>query len=260
MRLISNAVIVLSSREMLVQLIKISNSVSILSSRQHQQIIQLPPGQINQAVQREYELLQLLDVLFHTDTLSTYKSIVVKTLLSAASSSENEENNNDMKLVMSRMACVHMLPEFKLVKRENWSSTSAASSSAADEKRGANDRGRIRRHRPLAALTSGLAENAVQFATSSTTAVSNQMSTFSYSQAASAFKQSADSANDFVASTGDAANGSKPGDIERLTSADSSNLLVVFDLNKTSVNANKNGSNLIAAFKRFILTLYNLFR
>lgn len=250
MRLISNAVIVLSSREMLVQLIKICNSLSTLSSRQQQQIIQLPPGQINQAVQREYELLQLLDVLFHTDTLSTYKSIVVKTLLSAASSSENEENNNDVKLVMSRMACVHMLPEFKLVKRENWSSTSAA-----DEKRGANDRGRIRRHRPLAALTSGLAENAVQFATSSTTAVSNQISTFTYSQAASAFKQSADSATDFVASTADAANGSKPGDIERLTSADSSNLLVVFDLNKTSVNANKNGSNLIAAFKRFILTL-----
>lgn len=180
---------------MLIQLIQISRSARI------------PPSNIPHP-QSEFETLQLLDILFHSDSQSTFKT-VVKSLLDTAFSS------NTNRLMVSHLACSSILPEFRLVKRETWSS---------EEKR-ERDRGRVKRTRSWTS-SSNSAEDAVQFAANPMTSSLTGATTF--------MKQSNESSEPYLGFDA----GVKPNDIDKLTTADSSNLLLVFDAKSTVNNKN----------------------
>lgn len=229
MRLISNATIVLTSREILIKLIKIAG---LLHRRKSSNVVVacLPPP-ATPLRQYEFELLQMLDVLYHTTSLSTYKTLV-RSLLSSATTTTTTTSVS--RLIVARMACLNILPEFKLVKRESWSS----------EEKHDRDRGRVRRTRWKTDGGSAV-EEAVQFTSTSTStgagstaaAASNSIGSLviglflkhATDQVDSAGVGAAGTTGPTVTSLATNEIGYKPNDIERLTSPDSSNLLVMFD-------------------------------
>lgn len=261
MRLVSNAVIVLTSREMLIQLITMASTlhqVGLASAASHI----TPPLPNIPRPQYEFELLQILDILYHTDSLSTYKR-VVRALLSSSFSSQDQANS---RLVLARMACASLMPEFKLVKRENWSS---------EEKR-ERDRGRVRRVRSSgnsssngggggASSGNGLLEDAIQFGGTSgsgTGAASGASLPSGLTQMTTSYlRQNREQENVLYDLIVTSENGCKPNDIERLTNPDSSNLLVIFDQNssKAQNNSNKKLPINIDFFKKLIDFNYNYY-
>lgn len=224
MCLVSNAVIVLTSRELLIELIKMNSSLQ-QASRVAACIPPSPPRPATFA-HHEFELLQILDVLYHTvDSLATYKTILRSLLLSPPSSSSSRS------MIVSRMACANMMPEFKLVKRESWTS---------EEKRD-RDRGRVHRMRSSGgASNSAIVEDAVQFASTNggggvAANYGIQLTNFLRPQHQPQLVCLTDSLDlPSGGGGGGLETGYKPNDIERLTNPDSSNLLVIFDLNKPS--------------------------
>lgn len=255
MRLVSNAIIVLTSREMLIQLITMTATLHQAGLALTTAVHIPPPIQATSYISRgasphqyEFELLQILDILYHTtDSVSTYKR-VVRALLSSSSSSSSSWS----RLILSRMACASVMPEFRLVKRESWSS---------DEKRSERgDRGRVDRVRSTSAKMGngnangggGLCEDAIQFEASSTTNANvNAVVTDFYNSISSILQRfhqqptttahNSDSTAERGGGGGGVAKfeaGCKPNDIERLTNPDSSNLLLIFDPNTSNKSSN----------------------
>ncbi len=79
----------------------------------------------------EFELLQLLDILYYTDNSINYKLFIKNLIMSLNLTQQSERSDEAQCLsvsqtkVLSRicmMACEFMLPEFKLVRKVNWSS------------------------------------------------------------------------------------------------------------------------------------------
>lgn len=83
----------------------------------------------------EFELLQLLDILYYTDNSINYK-LFIKNLIMTLHCADLKKQENFKSLQVARnssaqirilqkiaiMACDFMLPEFKLLKKINWSS------------------------------------------------------------------------------------------------------------------------------------------
>lgn len=204
LRFISSGVIVLSSREMLMQIIKMNSTLKTSAYL-------IPPPTVAR-FQSEFELLQLLDVMYHTDSLEAYKTVVRGLLIVNATSSHTSH------LIVSRMACASMLPEFRFVKREVWSS---------EDKR-EHDKGRIRRAKGGDGRNP--TESAVEFGSGPLGSVITSAQAFLKSNT------NVDSGQD---NSHQLDAGCKPNDIEKLTNADQSNLLVVFDLSHTKSTNNK---------------------
>lgn len=90
----------------------------------------------------EFELLQLLDILYYTDNSINYK-LFIKNLIISLNLAESKQqmaiaddstyeddqsalSNSQVKVLnrISMMACDFMLPEYKLLRKINWSSES----------------------------------------------------------------------------------------------------------------------------------------
>lgn len=250
-RLISNAVIVLMSREMLVQLIKISHvtllipppvtSLPVVSSnrRHHHHHHQ------HQQPQYEFELLQMLDILYHTaENLRTFKSIV-RSLLSNRQQSSNCDSRRVgfSRAIVARIACANIMPEFKLIKRESWSSS--------EQEKQQHRVGRVRRVRSSASAS---VEEAVQLGNGSggSTNVGGVVAGGGLS-----FLKLQPTTSDEHGGGGDGLVGQetttssfRPSDIEQLTQPDASNLLVIFDLNSNK-SANTKPSIDIEILKKY---------
>lgn len=196
-RQISNSVIVLTSREMLMQLIHITSTNTKRAKQQQpdQQLFHLAYPQ------SEYDLLQLLDILYYTDTLDKYKALV-NALMSSTSWSQSIAR-------VARMSCQFMLPEFRLVKRVTWSS---------EDKR-EHDVGRIRTR---VNENKTIAEDAVQFGSGGSGLASNMAWKTTSSAATNA--QNLDHLQ--CVGFGKIA---LPNDIDKLAISDSSNLFILFD-------------------------------
>ncbi len=144
-KLVSNATIVLTCRELLILFInwslrqqqkKASRKVCLSNSRDLATTSsggssnkKLSIMQIN--CETEFELLQLLDILYYTDNSINYKLFIKNLIMSLNLTQQSERSDEAQCLsvsqtkVLSRicmMACEFMLPEFKLVRKVNWSS------------------------------------------------------------------------------------------------------------------------------------------
>lgn len=67
----------------------------------------------------EFELLQLLDILYYTDNSTNYK-LFIRNLLSSLNDDQLASSRNRILNRISLMACHFMLPEFKLLRKINW--------------------------------------------------------------------------------------------------------------------------------------------
>jgi hypothetical protein len=231
-KLVSNAATVLSCRELLI--IFINWTLKNLEIQQEQQRIKNKLFQKHFSIMQlncetEFEFLQLLDVLYYTDNSFKYKLFIknlIYGLISTDLSSEsNEESTNQTESssssivspktsniiynskILSRismMACDFMLPGFKLLKKVNWSSEMDSECDAGKLKNKTN--------------TTILTEENINFSSSHS------------------LKQAVDIENGINLT-------SKPNEIEKISTNDST-LLVVFDLsNKSHQSQNSNNNN-----------------
>ena len=172
----------------------------------------------------EFEFLQLLDVLYYTDNSFKYK-LFIKNLIYGLITNDvghvdtkhekEKTTTTDAKTTVSifssrmlsrisMMACDFMLPEFKLVKKVNWSSEMSSESDSGKLKNKSN--------------STALNEESINFSSS-------------YS-----LKQAADIENGANLT-------SKPNDIEKISTNDST-LLIVFDTsNKAHQTLSSNSSS-----------------
>jgi len=174
----------------------------------------------------EFEFLQLLDVLYYTDNSFKYKLFIKNLIYGLISNDLNvESNENSSRQVdsstslanskapgiifnskilsrISMMACDFMLPGFKLLKKVNWSSEMDSECDAGKLKNKSN--------------TTILSEENINFSSSHS------------------LKQAVDIENGINLT-------SKPNDIEKISTNDST-LLVIFDLNNKS-NQNQHNNN-----------------
>ncbi|CAF0766591.1 unnamed protein product [Brachionus calyciflorus] len=137
----------------------------------------------------EFEFIQLLDILYYSENLSKFK-VLIKNLIK---SFLETENNSALKILnkISLMTCDFMIPEFKLIKKVAWSS----------EDMRIYDTGRIKNKISSEEISQ---EDNFDFN-------SNQM---------------LKNLNDLEKLSNITA---KPNDIEKLSTQDQSNLLIVFD-------------------------------
>jgi len=149
-KLVSNATIVLTCRELLILFINwslkqqhkktsrqasknmcLSSSQDVASTKKSgSSNKKLSIMQIN--CETEFELLQLLDILYYTDNSINYK-LFIKNLITSLNQAQSE-NSDETQLQsfissqtkvlirISMMACEFMMPEYKLVRKVNWSS------------------------------------------------------------------------------------------------------------------------------------------
>jgi hypothetical protein len=133
-KLVTNAIIVLSSRELLLTfislLLKRTRRLSLIehSSSLNSLTREAKLAQLN--CENEYELLQLFDVLYHTEALSyrqLLKNLVANFLKGDDDQLQSPETNHpdqqkQMSLLskISILACEFMFPEFKLLTSTNW--------------------------------------------------------------------------------------------------------------------------------------------
>ena len=132
LKLVSNAAIVLTCRELLILFInwifKGSDKRTVpdpalkpACTDQVPLILKMSISEIN--CETEFELLQLLDILYYTDSSVNYK-IFIRNLIASLNLGESkgaeEDPNGSQAKVLSRivlMACDFMLPEYKQIKR-----------------------------------------------------------------------------------------------------------------------------------------------
>ncbi len=203
-KLVSNATIVMTSRELLILFIN-------WSFKHSKQDKKLSIMQIN--CETEFELLQLLDILYYTDNSVNYRLFVRNVLSSLNIQNENKSNINRSKILnkISLMACHFMLPEYKLMRKINWNSDDHSE----------NDSGKIKNK----TNNEPIYEENISFS----------------------------SMNNFISKQAiDIENGanltSKPDDIEKLSSTDS-NLFIIFDTNKTSQSSSPTKTTLYSNSK-----------
>jgi hypothetical protein len=235
-KLVSNAATVLSCRELLI--IFINWTLKNLENQQEQQRIKNKLFQKHFSIMQlncetEFEFLQLLDVLYYTDNSFKYKLFIknlIYGLLSNDLTGESNEttppdqNDSSSSLAnpkasriifnskilsrISMMACDFMFPGFKLLKKVNWSS----------EMDSECDVGKLKNKNNMTVLN----EENINFSTSHS------------------LKQAVDIENGINLT-------SKPNDIEKISTNDST-LLVVFDIsNKSHQSQNSNNYNSASA-------------
>ena len=146
-KLVSNAIIVLTSRELLILFVnwslnqqkknEISHGDQICLAKPCPDYIKsekkLSIMQIN--CETEFELLQLLDILYYTDNSINYKLFIKNLIMTLNSTDLNKQesseclqiakNSSAQTRILHRiaiMACDFMLPEFKFLKKINWNS------------------------------------------------------------------------------------------------------------------------------------------
>lgn len=235
-KLVSNAATVLSCRELLI--IFINWTLKNLENQQEQQRIKNKLFQKHFSIMQlncetEFEFLQLLDVLYYTDNSFKYKLFIKNLIYGLLSNDLTGESNeaspfdqNDSSSSLSNpkassiifnskilsrismMACDFMFPGFKLLKKVNWSS----------EMDSECDAGKLKNKNNMTVLN----EENINFSPG-------------YS-----LKQAVDIENGINLT-------SKPNDIEKISTNDST-LLVVFDIsNKSHQTQNSNNYNSASA-------------
>lgn len=121
---VSSALIVLCSRELLILFVNLSNKLNDLNHPKNTVSI------LELNCHTEYEFLQLLDILYYSDNLSKYKLFIKNLIQSLSEKVKGEDEETSIKSEtkskilskMSLMACDFMIPEFKLIKKVTWSS------------------------------------------------------------------------------------------------------------------------------------------
>ena len=173
-KLVSNATIVLTCRELLILFInwslkqqkksmEVSTKVCLSPISTSNFIQQRPQPHMEKKLsimqincETEFELLQLLDILYYTDNSINYKLFIKNLIislnltepkkpqqqqqLSIGKLDESDSSDNQLQYLsssqtkvlsrISMMACEFMLPEYKLLRKINWSS---------DDKNGLSD-------------------------------------------------------------------------------------------------------------------------
>jgi hypothetical protein len=210
-KLVSNAATVLSCRELLILFINWTLKKMENKQKENKNKLLTKNFSIIQLnCETEFEFLQLLDVLYYTDDSYKYK-LFIKNLIYGLISNDAAQENGDTEsnslvpaksqithlqskilIRISMMACNFMLPEFKLLKKINWSSE--------DDQE--NDAGKLKNKTNSELLN----EESINF-------TANYLS-----------KQTTDIENGTNLT-------SKPNDIEKLSTNDST-LLIVFDTNR----------------------------
>ena len=207
-KLVSNATIVLTCRELLILFINWSLKRQERSVRN-----ELKPDkklsimQIN--CETEFELLQLLDILYYTDNSINYRLFIKNLIVSLNLAETTKKQSGSSSLTSSQakilskismMACDFMLPEYKLLKKINWSSEDDPDI----------DSGKLRNK----LVNESLYEENINFSASN------------YSN-----KQTLDIESGLNLTC-------KPNDIEKLSTSFDSTLLIVFDTKKSIQNSN----------------------
>ena len=199
-KLVVNSTIVLTARELLILLINWS-----LKQQQQQKNDEkkLTIMQIN--CETEFELLQLLDILYYTENSINYRLFIRNLLLSLHSNQKSNHESDSDEICLKKnkilnkisvMACHFMLPEYKLLRKVNWNSDDHTD----------NDSGKLKNKQS----NEPIYEENVNFTSNNLYAASKQ-------------------ANDIENGLNLA---SKPNDIEKLSTVDST-LLVIFDTSKS---------------------------
>jgi hypothetical protein len=201
-KLVVNSTIVLTARELLILFINWSLQQQKQLQQQKNEEKKLTIMQIN--CETEFELLQLLDILYYTENSINYRLFIRNLLFSLHSSTKSNESdtyeiclkNNKILNKISVMACHFMLPEYKLLRKINWNSDDHAE----------NDSGKLKNKQN----NEPIYEENINFTSTNLYAASKQ-------------------ANDIENGLNLA---SKPNDIEKLSTIDST-LLVIFDTSKS---------------------------